>query len=129
MKEDSKMTKILKLAPAALLAIIFAAGMLAPASTISAGEEANLDKMIPSAKTAADHEAIAKEYERQAAAAKAEATMHVEMGAAYKKVGGSLIEKLHFDTHCDNLANLYKKIAKEDEALAAAHEEMAKGAK
>jgi hypothetical protein len=123
------MTKLLKLAPAALLAIVFAAGLLTPASTISAGEEADLDKMISSAKTAPDHEAIAKEYERQAAAAKAEAAMHVEMGAAYKKVGGSLIEKLHFDTHCDKLANLYKQIAKEDEALAKAHEVMAKEAK
>lgn len=123
------MTKLLKLAPAALLAIVLAAGLLTPASTISAGEEADLDKMISSAKTAADHEAIAREYERQAAAAKAEAAMHVEMGAAYKKVGGSLIEKLHFDTHCDKLANLYKQIAKEDEALAKAHEVMAKEAK
>lgn len=123
------MTKLLRLAPAALLAIAFVAGMLTPASTISAGEEADLDKMISSAKTPADHEAIAKEYERQAAAAKAEAAMHVEMGAAYKKVGGSLIEKLHFDTHCDKLANLYKQIAKEDEALAKAHEVMAKEAK
>ena len=57
---------------------------------------------------------------------KRKAAMHVEMGAAYKKVGGSLIEKLHFDTHCDKLANLYKQIAKEDAALAKAHEVMAK---
>jgi hypothetical protein len=123
------MTKILKLAPAALLAIVLAAGMLAPASTISAGEEADLEKMISSAKTAADHEAIATEYERQAAAAKEEAAMHVEMGVAYKKVGGALIAKQHLDTHCDNLADLYRKIAKEDEALAKAHEVMAKEAK
>ena len=40
-----------------------------------------------------------------------------------------MTEKLHLDTHCDNLTDLYKKIAKEDEALAKAHEEMAKGAK
>jgi hypothetical protein len=128
-EEDSKMRKVLKLAPAALLAIVVAAGMLAPASTISAGEEADLDKMISSAKTAADHEAIATEYEHQAAAAKAEAAKHVEMGVAYKKQGGALIGKLHFDTHCDNIVDLYKKIAKEDEALAKGHEEMAKGAK
>ena len=82
------MTNLLKLAPAALLAIVFAAGILAPASTISAGEDVDLDKMISSAKTPADHEAIAKEYEHQAAAAKAEAAMHVEMGETYKKVGG-----------------------------------------
>jgi len=123
------MTNLLKFAPKALLAIVLAAGILAPASTISAAEEPNLDKMISSAKTPAEHEAIAAEYKRQADAAKAEAAMHVEMGAAYKKAGGSMTGKLHFDTHCDNLVNLYKKIAKEDEALAKAHEEMAKGAK
>jgi hypothetical protein len=123
------MTKILKLAKAGLLAIVVAAGTLAPASMISAGEEADLDKMISSAKIPADHQAIATEYERQAAAAKAEAAMHVEMGESYKKVGGALIGKQHLETHCDNLANLYKKIAKEDEALAKAHEETAKGAK
>jgi hypothetical protein len=120
---------MLKLAPAALLAIVVAAGMLAPASRISAGEDADLDKMISSAKTAADHEAIAAEYERQATAAKAKATMHVEMGESYKKAGGALIGKHHLDVHCDNLAKLYEKIAKEDEALAKAHEAMAKEVK
>jgi hypothetical protein len=123
------MTKILKVVPATLLAIVFAAGIFLPGSPTSAGEEANLDKMILSAKTPAEHEAIAKEYERQAATAKAEAAMHVEMGENYKKMGGGSIGKLHLDTHCDNLANLYEKIAKEDEALAKAHKEMAKGEK
>jgi hypothetical protein len=128
-EEDSEMTRILKLAPAALLAIVVAAGMLAPASTISAGEDADLDKMISSAKTAADHEAIAAEYQRRAAAAKADSAKHAEMAAAYKKAGGALVEKQHIDKHCDILVDLYKKVAKEFETLAKDHEAMAKEAK
>jgi hypothetical protein len=58
------------------------AAMLAPSTTISAGEEPGLDKMISSAKTAADHEAIAAEYQRRAAAAKADSAKHAEMAAA-----------------------------------------------
>ena len=123
------MTRMLKSLAAALLTIVVTAVMLAPATTLSAGEEADLDKMISSAKTAADHEAIAAEYDRMAKAANEEAAKHVEMGAAYKKLGGALIAKQHIDTHCDALVKLYKKVAKENEALAEVHREMAKKAK
>ena len=123
------MRKILKLVPVALLAVVVTAGMFPPVTTLSAGEEADLDKMISSAKTAADHEAIAAEYDRRATAAKTDSAEHVEMGAAYKKQGGYLIEKQHIETHCDTLANLYEKVAKENEVLAKAHREMAKEAK
>jgi hypothetical protein len=119
----------MSLVPVALLATVITAGMFARPTTLGAGEEADLDQMISSAKTAADHEAIAAEYERQAAAAKAEAAKHVQMGAAYKKLGGALIEKQHIDTHCDTLVKFYKKIAKENEALANAHKAMAKETK
>jgi hypothetical protein len=129
-EEESKMMrKMLKLVSVALLALVVMAGMFAPATTLSAGEEADLDKMISSAKTAADHEAIAAEYERRATAAKEKSAEHVEMGETYKKQGGALIEKHHIDTHCDALANLYKKIAKEFEILAKDHKAMAKEAK
>jgi hypothetical protein len=123
------MGKILRFIPVALLAVFVTSARLTPVATLSAGEEADLDKMISSAKTAADHEAIAAEYERRAAAAKAKSEEHLEMGAAYKKIGGAVIEKQHIDTHCDTLADLYKKIAKENEVLANAQKAMAKEAK
>ena len=115
--------------PVTLLAAVIMSGLFARPTTLGAGEEADLDQMISSAKTAADHEAIAAVYERQAAAANAEAAKHVEMGAAYKKLGGALIGKQHIETHCDALIKFYKDIAKEDEALANAHRAMAKEAK
>lgn len=122
------MRKLVCFVPAAILAVVVTAGMLAP-MPLSAIEDAELDKMISTAKTAADHEAIAAEYERRATAAKADAARHVEMGGAYKKAGGALIEKQHADAHCDTLAHLYKTIAIENEALAKTHTAMAKKAK
>jgi hypothetical protein len=113
---------------AALLVAFISAGMFGPRA-LSADEEMDLDKAISSAKTAADHEAIAKDYERQADAAKANAAKHREMEAAYKKIGGAVTEKQHLDTHCAAVAGFYEKIAKENAEMAKAHEAMAKATK
>jgi len=122
------MRNLARLIPVALLSTIVAVGALAPLP-LSAGEDADLEKMIGSAKTAADHEAIAAVYEKQAGEATAAAAKHTAMGGEYKKLGGALIEKQHIDAHCAKLANLYKRVAKENEAIAAAHKAMAKEAK
>lgn len=113
----------------AVALVTVAAGVFAPGGALLAGEEGEIGKMIASAKTAADHEAIAAEYEKGATAAKADSERHTAMAEAYKKVGGALIEKQHLDTHCAGLAKLYAKIAKENETLAKAHRAMAKDAK
>jgi uncharacterized protein YllA (UPF0747 family) len=123
------MEKMFKSASVVVLAIVVVAGLVVPVTSLGAGEDADLDKMIASAKTAADHEAIAAAYEKMAAAAKANATKHIEMGDVYKKVGGALVAKQHLDAHCDTLAELYKKVAKENETLADAHKAMAKETK
>lgn len=122
------MRKMMTLASAAAL-LILTAGVFAPGGTLSAGEDADLEKMIASAKTAADHEAIAAQYEHVAEEAKAKSEKHHDMGEVYKKAGGYLIVKQHIDAHCNSLANLYKKVAKENEVLAKAHHAMAKTAK
>jgi hypothetical protein len=109
--------------------LVLAGAIFTPSTALFAGQDAELGRMIASAKTAADHEAIAAVYERMAAAAKAESEMHEKMGGEYKKVGGGLIEKQHLDEHCRSLAELYAKIARENEALAKAHREMAKAVK
>ena len=51
------------------------------------------------------------------------------LGAAYKKVGGAVVEKLQLDQHCEKLAKSFRKAAKEAKALAEAHRQMAKEAK
>lgn len=106
--------------------MILVGGVVGPRGALFAGEQAKMDKMIGSAKTAADHEAIAKHYEAEATAAKAKAAEHRNMAEGYKKLGGALIEKLHFDQHCETLAKNYDGAAKEYEALAKAHRDMAK---
>ncbi len=82
--------------------------------------------MITSAKTSADHEKLAAHYEQEAKAARAKAEEHKKMADAYRKAGGPLIEKLHFDQHCDALVRSYTATADEFEALAKAEHEAAK---
>ena len=82
--------------------------------------------MITSAKTSADHEKLAAHYEQEAKAARAKAEEHKKMADAYRKAGGPLIEKLHFDQHCDALVKSYTATADEFEALAKAEREAAK---
>lgn len=91
-----------------------------------AGSEMSIDEQIATAKTAADHEAIAAYFDKQAAAAKAEAKAHSTMAEAYKKVGGAAIGKLHLDQHCDKIEASYEAVARENEDLAKAHRAMAK---
>jgi hypothetical protein len=89
-----------------------------------AGED--IEKKIATAKTAADHEAIAAHFDKEAKAAEAKAKYHTEMGAAYKKMGGAVITKNHADQHCSAIAASYEAIAKENAALAEAHRAQAK---
>ena len=48
------------------------------------------------------------------------------MAEAYRKAGGALIEKLHFDQHCDSLVKSFTATAEEFDALAKAEHEAAK---
>jgi hypothetical protein len=89
---------------------------------------ADIEQMISSAKTAADHEAIAAYYDKSAAEAKAMATTHENMrnkyiqssslqsaGPGYARVGAK---------DCDIIQRSYLNIADEDEGLAKMHREM-----
>jgi len=88
-----------------------------------------MSDMITMAKTPADHEKLAAHYEQEAKAARAKAEEHKKMAEAYRKEGGPLIEKLHFDQHCDSLVKSFSETADEFEALAKAEHEAAKGMK
>lgn len=54
------------------------------------------------AKTAADHEQIAAEYDALAKDARAKADEHKKMAADYRKAGGPMA-KAQFPEHCDGL--------------------------
>jgi hypothetical protein len=78
----------------------------------------NLNQMITSAKTAADHEAIAVYYDTEAAENEKKASLHSRNKNMYSK--------LDFSAHCNALITEYQQAAKQDNALAAFHREMAK---
>jgi hypothetical protein len=81
---------------------------------------------ISTAKSAKDHEALAADYAKQAAEARAEAERHDKMGASYK---GAEREKLHLEDHCKAIANNYRETAKALDALAEGERQLAKEAK
>jgi len=104
------------------------AGVL-PGTWAPAAQTADIMDKIAAAKTAADHEDIAKWYDDQAKEAQDKADEHRKMGEAYKKGGGALANKTHFYQHCEALTRDYTAEAKEYRALAASHRDMAKKAK
>ena len=104
--------------------ILTLAALLVVAPLARAAEPTMTD-MIGSAKTAADHEALAAAYTKQAEEAKAHAAEHDAMGKTYS---GALREKLHFEEHCRAIAADFRSMAKDFEAMAAAHRTLAKQA-
>jgi hypothetical protein len=107
---------------------LLAVGALAYLPFGSAQEEKNIDQMIATAKTPADHEAIATYYEKEAQEARQKEAQHKEFSKSYStipvlKTKGSAV------AHCDAIAKKYADIAKDNEALAKMHKEMAKSAK
>ena len=99
----------------------------------SAQPAKSMDAMITGAKTAADHEALAAQYDKDAADAKAKAAEHVKMGAAYKGqpavTGGKVAAASTMPDHCDKLAKSYEEQAQMYTSMAAGERELAKAAK
>ena len=116
--------------------MLLAAGLvlLAAASlpTIRAGAQPavvtddNLNQTIESAKTRADHEAIAAFYEQQAADAKKKAELHRSTAETYRKL--NLSKPVDMAHMCDGIAAMWDKIAADNLKLAKAHKQMAKAA-
>jgi hypothetical protein len=112
-----------------VLATVLAAALALPALEARAADCSGLDAKISAAKTAADHEAIAACYDDMAKDAQAKATVHKEMGAAYRKAGGPAVGKLGLPQHCDYFTKTFTDEAKTYEEMAKAHRQMAKDAK
>ncbi len=82
---------------------------------------------ITAASSAADHEAIAKAFDDQAAGLDAKADWHHTMANAYRTAGKPAIALQ--SRHCDALTKDLKAAAAESRALAAEHHKMAATAK
>lgn len=84
-----------------------------------------MEEQVKAAKSPADHEALAADYERMATEAKAHAEEHRKMAKAYRAAGGPAV-KAQLPEHCEGLATFYDGVAKEYAAMASAHRELAK---
>ena len=88
------------------------------------------EAQIAAAKTPADHEAIAKAYDAEAATATAKAKSHEEMGRMYQVGGAPKANAPAMVGHCERLVKNYSAAAAEYRALAAEHRKFAtEGAK
>ncbi len=88
----------------------------------------DMDTMIQSAATKADHNALATHYEEEAKALQDKATEHRRMEQAYAKSGGYVQSKTNLLQHCDVLASKYQEAANENLELAKQHRRLAAGA-
>ena len=116
--------------PVWVAVLALTAGLLMPAYRAGGAQDVDIDKMIASAKTAADHQAIADYYKQQAKEAQEQADVHKKMAQTYGMASiGMQATKTHFHRHCEALVRSYESAAKENNDLAKMHEDMAKAAK
>ena len=113
-----------------VVVLALTAGIVMPAYRALAAQDVDIDKMIATAKTAADHRAIADYYKQEAKEAQEQAEKHKKMAQDYGMASiGRQATKTHFHQHCEALVRSYESAAKEDNALATMHEDMATAAK
>jgi hypothetical protein len=113
-----------------MVATLLAVALALPTTQARAADCEGLDAKIGAAKTVAEHEAIAACYESMAKDAHAKVAEHEKMAKAYSMSGvGNQATKTHFHQHCEALIRSYQAEAKEYDALAKAHRDMAKHAK
>lgn len=112
-----------------LYTALISAGLLAltvSATTMAAGSPPVEPAQIAAAKTAADHEAIAKAYEQEAIDLDKSAKMHQRMADTYRSIGKGGLEAAN--AHCSALAKNLAAAAEESRTLAAEHHKMAEAA-
>lgn len=124
----------------AVLAVSLALLSFAPAYSVAAGKTPNLSRkelkvLLRTAKEPVEHRKIAEYYQQEAQRLTASSKEHSELAEIYSKNPPfPAMEAKHGDafgqgaSHCRKFAQLQADAAKEAEALAGLHEEMAKAA-
>jgi hypothetical protein len=108
----------------AALATLVALGL----STQTFAADVVTEAQIASARTPADHEAIAQAYEAEAAVAESTAQGHDKMAQTYRIGGAPKGSSAAMASHCDRLATSYRTAATEYRALASEHRKLATAA-
>lgn len=113
-----------RIASALLLSVIVAGCASGPTTP-----PADLPQRIESARTQADHEALAAYYDREASAARASAAEHRKMATSYQGMVAGGRGGASMAPHCNAIVRSQETIATEYEAMAAAHRQMGQQAK
>jgi hypothetical protein len=111
------------------MALLVAIGMGRPTPAIAA--ETDIVNQVKTAKSAADHEALATYYEEKAADARKKAQLHRDMASSYT-AGGTSSGKggpILLPQHCEQLARMFDEQASQYADMAATHRELGKEAK
>ena len=111
-----------------LLAGGFAALALVGATAAMAGEVVT-QAQIEAASSAAQHEALARSYDEEAAAAEMKANSHGKMAQTYRLASSSKMPSSAMTEHCNRLEKDYRDVADEYRSMAALHRQMASQAK
>jgi hypothetical protein len=120
-----------------ILSLAFALTVAAFAQTASAQQSKSeylskhqLNTLIATANTPAEHRQIAQYYEAKALDYLAQAEEHEQMIAAYKANTSLSTEKNRASTisHCEYFVQTFKDLAAKSQELAQIHEQMAKNA-
>ncbi len=126
-QEEEKMKRLTMLLAAGLAFLAAASLPIMRAGALQAVvTDGNLDQMIASAKTPADHEAIAAFYEQEAVDAKKKAGIHRRTAETYRSL--KIPKPVYMAEMCDGIAAMWDKIAADNSKLAKAHQSMAKNA-
>ena len=90
----------------------------------------DMTQAIQSAKSASDHNALAKHYEDAAKDMRAKADEHKKLLAQYQAKKGLYGKQAQtLISHCQGLVRVYEQAAAENLSMAESHREMAKEAK
>jgi len=112
-----------------LVVAVFTLGVHSSFSPAQAADERNIEQMITTAKTSADHQAIADFYQNEGVAFRKEADQHAELAQklATEAGGQAPWASHHYERaeHCRKLADSLSQAAQEAQALAKIHESMA----
>lgn len=116
-----------------LAVVLIATALLLSAGRTAAQPAKPTDALVIGAKTAADHEALAAQYDKDAAEAKAKAAEHRKMGEAYKGqpavTGGKVAGVSSMPQHCESLTKSYDEQAQMYTAMAVGERALAKAAR
>ncbi len=125
---SNRREELMKLTLITLCAWTLGATLFALPGRSAEAQQADLSAKITAAKTAADHQAIAAEFEQEAKDLDAKAALHAEMAGHYDMDQYGHSQKPSLKKHCEDLAKSLKASAELARELAQAHHKLAQEA-